>query len=600
VEAFSAVVTTGIYCRPGCSARPRAENVRTFPLAAAAEAAGYRACLRCRPYRWPQSLSWTAPELVCRAVRLILDGALDRGREADLGARLGVSPRHLRRLFSAHVGVTPDGLARSARVHFARRLLDDTDLTVTEIAFAAGFGSLRQFNRACQEVFREPPRMLRARRRKADRLIADGGLRLRLPFDGPLDWGAMVAYLAARAIPGVEHVSGNSYRRTIVIGGDPGLLDLVPGGDDHLVLRAHLPHWEELVHVVQRARRIASLDFDLDAPASRLARDATIGPLLRARPGLRPPGTWSAFETGVRAIIGQQLTLTRANTVTGRLVERFGTPVPGLEQLSLTHTFPSAHAVASADLTQRGRGYGGGRDRLGAAGGVGERRHARAAAVVAGVQGDPHAAAVPAPHRAHRPDRGASGGLERGGRGDRDRRPPLRDGLDETQASPTPKPPAGSVLRLWSWRSAGRAAPAAGLHGLRTDCPVRKVGGDSSSPSRSLPSTVAARRRPEQCAFGAAEQTGPGERTARRQLRLSSTQACTERWGTGAMGRRCGSVAGGRARLIELFARSDRAPAFGGTRRGRSPVRPTARSPARRHPRGGPGSRLRLRPWPCG
>jgi AraC family transcriptional regulator, regulatory protein of adaptative response / DNA-3-methyladenine glycosylase II len=354
VEAFSAVVTTGIYCRPGCSARPRAENVRTFPLAAAAEAAGYRACLRCRPYRWPQSLSWTAPELVCRAVRLILDGALDRGSEADLGARLGVSPRHLRRLFSAHVGVTPDGLARSARVHFARRLLDDTDLTVTEIAFAAGFGSLRQFNRACQEVFREPPRMLRARRRKADRLIADGGLRLRLPFDGPLDWGAMVAYLAARAIPGVEHVSGNSYRRTIVIGGDPGLLDLAPGGDDHLLLRAHLPHWEELVHVVQRARRLANLDFDLDAPASRLARDATIGPLLRARPGLRPPGTWSAFETGVRAIIGQQLTLTRANTVTGRLVERFGTPVPGLEQLSLTHTFPSAHAVASADLTALG------------------------------------------------------------------------------------------------------------------------------------------------------------------------------------------------------------------------------------------------------
>jgi methylphosphotriester-DNA--protein-cysteine methyltransferase len=157
VEAISAVVTTGIYCRPGCSARPRVENVRTFPLAAAAEAAGYRACLRCRPYRRPQSIGWTAPELVCRAVRLILDGALDRGSEAALGARLGMSPRHLRRLFTAHLGVTPDGLARSARVHFARRLLDDTDLTMTEIAFAAGFGSLRQFNRACREVFRESP-----------------------------------------------------------------------------------------------------------------------------------------------------------------------------------------------------------------------------------------------------------------------------------------------------------------------------------------------------------------------------------------------------------------------------------------------------------
>jgi len=134
VKAFSAVVTTGIYCRPGCSAQPRAENVRIFPLAAAAEAAGYRACLRCRPYRWPQSVSCTAPELVCRAVRLILAGALDRRSEAELGSRLGVSPRHLRRLFNAHLGLTPVGLARSARVHFARRLLDDTDLTITEVA----------------------------------------------------------------------------------------------------------------------------------------------------------------------------------------------------------------------------------------------------------------------------------------------------------------------------------------------------------------------------------------------------------------------------------------------------------------------------------
>ncbi len=287
-------------------------------------------------------------------MRLILDGALDRGGEAELGTRLGVSARHLRRLFTAHLGVTPAGLARSARVHFARRLLDDTDLTVTEIAFAAGFGSLRQFNRACREVFRESPRMLRARRRKADRLAADGGLLLRLPFRGPLDWEAMVAYFAVRAIPGVEHVSGSTYRRTIVVGDDPGVLELSPGGDDQLVLRAHLPHWQELVHVVQRARRIASLDFDLDEPVSHLAHDATIGPLLRARPGLRPPGTWDPFETGVRAIIGQQVTLAGANTIAGRLVELLGTPVPGLEPLGLTHTFPSATTLAGADLTGLG------------------------------------------------------------------------------------------------------------------------------------------------------------------------------------------------------------------------------------------------------
>jgi AraC family transcriptional regulator, regulatory protein of adaptative response / DNA-3-methyladenine glycosylase II len=354
VEAVSAVVTTGIYCRPGCSARPRAENVRAFPLAAAAEAAGYRACMRCRPYRSPQSVNWTAPELVCRAVSLILDGALDNGTEADLGARLGVSARHLRRLFTVNIGVTPDGLARSARVHFARRLLDDTDLTVTEIAFAAGFGSLRQFNRACREVFRESPRRLRARRRATDRLVADGGLLLRLPFRGALDWDAMVGYFAARAIPGVENVDGNTYRRTIVVGGDPGVLELHPGDGGDLVLHAHLPHWEELVHVVQRARCIANLDFDLEEPASHLARDPTIGPLLRARPGLRPPGTWDAFETGVRAIIGQQVTLAAANTIAGRLVERLGAPVPGLERFGLTHTFPAATTLAGAELAGLG------------------------------------------------------------------------------------------------------------------------------------------------------------------------------------------------------------------------------------------------------
>ncbi len=349
MEAVSAVVTTGIYCRPGCSARPRAENVRTFVLAAAAEAAGYRSCLRCRPYRWPQSIGWTAPELVCRAVRLILDGALDHGSEADLSARLGISARHLRRLFTTHVGVTPDGLARSARVHFARRLLDDTDLTVTEIAFAAGFGSLRQLNRACREVFSESPRELRARRRKSDRLVADGGLLLRLSHRGRLDWGSLLNYFAARAIPGVEHVEGNTYRRVIVVRGDPGVLELSPGGNDHLLLLAHLPHWENLVHLVQRARRIAGLDFDLGEAAAHLARDPTIGPLLRARAGLRPPGTWDPFEIGVRAIIGQQVTVAGANTLAGRLVRRFGTPVPGLEVLGLTHTFPSAETLAEAD-----------------------------------------------------------------------------------------------------------------------------------------------------------------------------------------------------------------------------------------------------------
>jgi AraC family transcriptional regulator, regulatory protein of adaptative response / DNA-3-methyladenine glycosylase II len=351
VETCSAVVTTGIYCRPGCSAQPRPENVRSYPLPAAAEAAGYRACLRCRPYRSPQLQAWAGgPELVCRAVGLILDGALDGKTEGDLGARLGVSARHLRRLFVEHLGVTPDGLARSARAHFARRLLDDTDLTILEIAFAAGFGSVRQLNRACRAVFRMSPRELRARRRVADRLAADGGLLLRLPYTGPLDWNAMLDYFAARAIPGVEDVSGDVYRRTIVVDGDPGVIELLPGTDDQLMLRVHLPHWRELIHIVERARRIASLDVNLEEPVSELGDDPVIGPLLRAQPGIRPPGTWDPFETGVRAIIGQQITLPAANTIAGRLVERLGSPVAGLRQLGLTHNFPSPQTLAHADL----------------------------------------------------------------------------------------------------------------------------------------------------------------------------------------------------------------------------------------------------------
>ena len=292
--------------------------------------------------------------MVCRAVGLILDGALDGKTEADLGARLGVSPRHLRRLFVEHLGVTPDGLARSARTHFARRLLDDTDLTILEIALAAGFGSVRQLNRACRDVFRMAPRELRARRRATDRLVADGGLLLRLPFKGPLDWHAMLDYFAARAIPGVEHVSDDVYRRTIVVDGDPGVLELFPATDEQLMLRVHLPHWRELIHIVQRARRLAGLDLDLEGPASHLGNDPIIGPLLKARPGLRVPGTWDPFETGVRAIIGQQITLAAANTIVGRLVERFGTPVGGLRQLGLTHTFPPPETLAVAELGDLG------------------------------------------------------------------------------------------------------------------------------------------------------------------------------------------------------------------------------------------------------
>jgi AraC family transcriptional regulator of adaptative response / DNA-3-methyladenine glycosylase II len=355
VEGLSAVVTTGIYCRPGCAGRPHAENVRRFDFAAAAEASGYRACLRCRPYRATPTLQWAGDsELVCRAVHMIVDGALDDRSETQFAAALGVSARHLRRLFASHVGATPDQLARSSRAHFARRLLDDTDLTVTEISFAAGFGSVRQLNRACHEIFRASPRELRAKRRRSDRLVADGGLPLRLAFDGALEWDAMLGYFAARAIPGVERVDAGCYRRTVTIGEDPGVLELTRGGPDHLLLRAHLPHWHGLIHIVQRARRIFSLDAPVEEARADLIGDPVIGGLVAARPGLRVPGTWDPHETAIRAIVGQQVTVAGATTIIGRIVARLGTPVPGLEALGVTHTFPTPAALARGDLSNLG------------------------------------------------------------------------------------------------------------------------------------------------------------------------------------------------------------------------------------------------------
>jgi len=350
VDAYAAVVTTGIYCLPTCTGRPRPEHVRPFALAAAAEAAGFRPCLRCRPYRAAPAPLPPGPELVCRAVQLVLAGALDGATEADLAARLAVSSRHLRRLFATHLGVTPDQLARSRRAHFARRLMDDTDLTFTEIAYAAGFGSVRQLNRTCQDVFRASPGELRARRRRHDRLAADGGLTLRLPFRRPLPWPALLGYLAARAIPGVEAVVGQTYRRTITVEGDAGVLELAPGDDDHLLLRLHLPHWAGLIHVANRARRIPNLDLDVEAAERHLRADPIVGAVVAGRPGLRPPGTWDPFEIGVRAIVGQQVSVAGATTLIGRIVARHGTPVGGLAPFGLHHTFPSPAVLAGADL----------------------------------------------------------------------------------------------------------------------------------------------------------------------------------------------------------------------------------------------------------
>ncbi len=357
MDSFTAVVTTGIYCRPGCSGAPLERNTRQYAFAAAAEAAGFRPCLRCRPDRTPEPGWIDAPELVCRAMRRIVDGALDGATEDQLAAELGVSGRHLRRLFDAHVGATPNEVARSRRAHFARRLLDDTDLSIAGVAYAAGFTSVRHMNRVMKEVFRFTPRELRARRRVPDRLVADGGLELRLPYRAPLAWDAMLAFFAPRAIPGVEivDVAHGTYRRTVELGGAPGVIEVWDEPERAtLRLRAHLPDFDGLVHVVAGIRRLFDLGADPEPVDATLRRDAALRPLVRARPGLRLPGALDPFEIAVRAVLGQQVSVAAATRFAGRLVDTCGTPVPGLRELGLSHLFPSPEAVAEADLTQVG------------------------------------------------------------------------------------------------------------------------------------------------------------------------------------------------------------------------------------------------------
>jgi AraC family transcriptional regulator of adaptative response / DNA-3-methyladenine glycosylase II len=357
MEQFTAVVTTGIYCRPGCSGQPLARNTRPYAYAAAAEADGFRPCLRCRPDREPDPGWVDAPELVCRALRSIASGALDGATEDELAARLGVSARHLRRLFESHVGATPAEVARSRRAHFARRLLDDTDLPIARVGAAAGFTSVRQLNRVMKDVFHLTPQELRARRRTPDRCVADGGLELRVPYRPPFAWAPMLAFLAPRAIPGVEAVdeAAGVYRRTIEVGGDPAVLEVWNEPERNaLRLRAHLPVIDALVHVVAGVRRMFDLDAEPAVVDAHLERDPELRPLVRARPGLRVPGAIDPFEIGVRAVLGQQVSVATATRLAGRVAHAHGRPVPGLDALGLSHLFPTPDALAAADLTAVG------------------------------------------------------------------------------------------------------------------------------------------------------------------------------------------------------------------------------------------------------
>ena len=348
------VVTTGIYCRADCRARPDAANLRPMPNAVAALAAGYRPCLLCRPDRLPDLGLTAATPAVAHALRLIASGFLDGATTEELAVRVGYSARQLTRLFEVEIGASPDFVARAARAHLARRLLDESDLSITTIAFAAGFASIRQMNRVMHSLFGFAPSALRTRRKRGDVLAPlDGGLRLRLPFRGQIDVDGMIDYLSRRAIPGVEEVTDRTYRRTIHTCGHPGVAEVQRSDDaQHLQVTLHLATFGAILEQVQRARSIFGAARDHSAAARALRSDTIIGSLVRRHPGLRMLGAWDPFETSIRILVGQQVSVAGASTITGRIVARFGTRIDSALPGSLHSLFPSPAALATADADQ--------------------------------------------------------------------------------------------------------------------------------------------------------------------------------------------------------------------------------------------------------
>ena len=350
---FIAVTSTGIYCRPICPASPspRRANVRYFSSAAAAAEAGFRPCLRCRPEAAPGTPAWLGTSAVVRrALRLINEGALDEASVGEFAARVGVGARHLDRLFLQHVGASPVAVAQTRRLHFAKRLIDESDLPMTQIALAAGFGSLRRFNDAFRKAYRRPPRELRRERREPPDRGAGDEVSLALSYRPPYDWSHLRGFLARRATPGVERVDDLSYARLIRTDGGHALIQVQPlEGKDALRLRVRGAPAPALFQIATAARRVFDLSADPALLAAGLEPDALLRPLVRRRPGLRIPGTWDAFECAVRAVLGQQVTVTAARTLAGRLVQRIGQPVTtgvaGLDRL-----FPTPQALAAANL----------------------------------------------------------------------------------------------------------------------------------------------------------------------------------------------------------------------------------------------------------
>jgi AraC family transcriptional regulator of adaptative response / DNA-3-methyladenine glycosylase II len=367
-QFFTAVRSTGIYCRPSCPARtPKPENVTFYLTSAAAHEAGYRACKRCLPEAAPGTPAWNLRrDLAGRAMRLVADGVVDREGVEGLAARLGYTPRHVHRLLVAELGAGPLALARAQRGQTARALLVGTDLRLSDVAFAAGFGSIRQFNDTVVEVFATTPTDLRARRRRTTSATsrraptdglpaAEGGavrIALTLPVREPFDARGTLAFLAARAVDGVESVSLDGpllrYARTLSLPRGPGAVEVTAGpdiGPGRVALRLEVASLADVPVAVARVRRLLDLDADPGAVDAALGADPALAPLVAATPGIRVPGTVDPHETVIRAIVGQQISVAAARTHLSRLTSGIGTPyASGID--GLTRLFPTAAQVA--------------------------------------------------------------------------------------------------------------------------------------------------------------------------------------------------------------------------------------------------------------
>lgn len=354
---FVGVVTTGIYCRPICPVRvPKKENVQLYSSAAGAAEAGFRPCLRCRPESSPGTPAWIGtPYKVSKALQLIARGNLDGSSVDALAEQLSIGPRQLSRLFREHVGASPIAVAQTQRLHFAKKLLDETSLPLAEVCFAAGFGSVRRFNAVFQSTYGRSPKELRKGVRGTKRSVGEG-IQVRLSYRPPLDWKSMLTYLEYRKIPGVEYIDleKNAYHRTIAIDESAGDICVIfSEGENNLLLHINFPDTRHLYHIVEKVRLLFDLKADSKEIDNFFLKDASLKEVVKKNPGTRVTGCWDGLEVTVRAILGQQVTVKAATTLVGRVAQRYGECYRGSSE-HLNRVFPAAITLANAELDGMG------------------------------------------------------------------------------------------------------------------------------------------------------------------------------------------------------------------------------------------------------